>query len=123
MAFASKRFDRQNGMRIPMQSLAAYTGADYKVPGSLDYRSFLRETLMCTQDVRQRLHAFKRAVFNVLFNNRDDHTKNFSFLMAKNGQWTEANLTTLEVDEIILAMREIALQFSQIAQRLYPHQI
>ena len=87
MAFASKRFDRQNGMRIPMQSLAAYTGADYKVPGSLDYRSFLRETLMCTQDVRQRLHAFKRAVFNVLFNNRDDHTKNFSFLMAKNGQW------------------------------------
>ena len=36
---------------------------------------------------------------------------------------SEANLTTLEVDEIILAMREIALQFSQIAQRLYPHQI
>ncbi len=26
-------------------------------------------------------------MFNVLFNNRDDHTKNFSFLMAKNGQW------------------------------------
>ncbi len=42
---------------------------------------------MCTQDVRERLHAFKRAVFNVLFNNRDDHTKNFSFLMEKNGQW------------------------------------
>ncbi|MBU3086488.1 type II toxin-antitoxin system HipA family toxin [Acinetobacter seifertii] len=161
-AFASKRFDRQNGMRIPMQSLAAYTGADYKVPGSLDYRNFLRATLMCTQDVRERLHAFKRAVFNVLFNNRDDHTKNFSFLMEKNGQWklapaydvtfcegpggyhqmdimgealnisrndihklgtSEANLTTLEVDEIILTMREIALQFSQIAQRLYPHQI
>jgi len=36
---------------------------------------------------------------------------------------SEANLTTLEVDEIILTMREIALQFSQIAQRLYPHQI
>lgn len=53
MAFASKRFDRQNGMRIPMQSLAAYTGADYKVPGSLDYRNFLRATLMCTQDVRK----------------------------------------------------------------------
>ncbi|MFP5007194.1 hypothetical protein ACLFLN_17930 [Acinetobacter pittii] len=32
-------------------------------------------------------------------------------------------MTTLEVDEIILAMHEIALQFSQIAQRLYPDQI
>jgi len=39
-AFASKRFDRKNGMRIPMQSLAAYTGANYKVPDSLDYRIF-----------------------------------------------------------------------------------
>jgi serine/threonine-protein kinase HipA len=36
---------------------------------------------------------------------------------------SEANLTALEVDEIILAMREIALQFSQIAQRIYPNQI
>ncbi|CAI3153775.1 hypothetical protein GCM10010203_50670 [Actinomadura yumaensis] len=36
---------------------------------------------------------------------------------------SEANLTTLEVDEIILTMHEIALQFSQIAQRQYPHQI
>ncbi|MEG0405008.1 MAG: type II toxin-antitoxin system HipA family toxin, partial [Acinetobacter sp.] len=36
---------------------------------------------------------------------------------------SEANLTTLEVDEIIFAMREIALQFSQIAQRMHPNQI
>ena len=36
---------------------------------------------------------------------------------------SEANLTSLEIDEIILVMREIALQFSQIAQRLYPNQI
>ncbi len=161
-AFASKRFDRQNGIRIPMQSLAAYTGADYKVQCSLDYRNFLRATLMCTQDVRERMQAFKRAVFNVLFNNRDDHTKNFSFLMEKNGQWklapaydvtfcdgsggyhqmdimgealnisrndihklgtSEANLTTIEVNEIILSMCEIALKFSQIAQRMYPNQI
>lgn len=86
-AFASKRFDRLGDIRIPMQSLAAYTGADYKVPGSLDYRNFLRATLMCTQDVRERMHAFKRTVFNVVFNNRDDHTKNFSFIMAKNGKW------------------------------------
>jgi serine/threonine-protein kinase HipA len=35
----------------------------------------------------------------------------------------EANLTVLEIDEVIMVMREIALQFSQLAQRLYPNQI
>ena len=86
-AFASKRFDRQDGMRIPMQSLAAFTGADFKSPGSLDYSNFLRATHLCTNDVREKAIAFKRAVFNVAFNNRDDHCKNFSFLMSQNGQW------------------------------------
>ena len=86
-AFASKRFDRQNDLRIPMQSLAAFTGADFKSPGSLDYSNFLRATHFCTNDIREKAIAFKRAVFNVVFNNRDDHCKNFSFLMSKNGQW------------------------------------
>jgi len=89
-AFASKRFDRQHGMRIPMQSLAAFTGADFKSPGSLDYSNFLRAVHLCTNDVREKAIAFKRAVFNVVFNNRDDHCKNFSFLMSQNGQWTLA---------------------------------
>ncbi len=86
-AFASKRFDRHDGMRIPMQSLAAFTGADFKSPGSLDYSNFLRAAHFCTNDVREKAIAFKRAVFNVVFNNRDDHCKNFSFLMSQNGQW------------------------------------
>lgn len=86
-AFASKRFDRQNGQRIPMQTLAAFTGADYRTPGSLDYKSFLRATFACTHDITQQQNAFAHIVFNVVFNNRDDHPKNFSFVMSKNGQW------------------------------------
>lgn len=86
-AFASKRFDRKDGMRIPMQSLAAFTGADFKSPGSLDYRNFIRATHLCTNDIREKKLAFQRAIFNVIFNNRDDHCKNFSFLMSANGQW------------------------------------
>ena len=31
--------------------------------------------------------AFERAVFNVVFNNRDDHPKNFAYLMSPTGQW------------------------------------
>lgn len=86
-AFASKRFDRQDDLRIPMQSLAAFAGADYRSPGVLDYVNFLRATQMCTNDVREMALAFERAVFNVAFNNRDDHPKNFSYIMSQDGQW------------------------------------
>nr|WP_312379227.1 type II toxin-antitoxin system HipA family toxin [Delftia acidovorans] len=86
-AFASKRFDRRAGLRVPMQSLAAFTGANYRTPGTLDYVSFLRATQMCTNDVREMAYAFERAVFNVAFNNRDDHPKNFAYIMASDGQW------------------------------------
>ncbi|MEE1990733.1 type II toxin-antitoxin system HipA family toxin [Pseudomonas syringae pv. syringae] len=86
-AFASKRFDRREGLRIPMQSLAAFTGANYQSPGVLDYVNFLRATQMCTNDVREMARAFERAVFNVAFNNRDDHPKNFAYIMSQDGQW------------------------------------
>jgi serine/threonine-protein kinase HipA len=89
-AFASRRFDRQYGLRVPMQSLAAFTGADFASPGALDYVNFLRATQMCTNDVREKARAFERAVFNVAFNNRDDHPKNFSYLMSASGAWTLA---------------------------------
>lgn len=86
-AFASKRFDRQGGLRVPMQTLAAFTGANYQVPGSLDYKSFLRATFACTRDMSQQQLAFERTVFNVVFNNRDDHPKNVSYVMNKKGEW------------------------------------
>jgi serine/threonine-protein kinase HipA len=89
-AFASRRFDRIQGTRVPMQSLAAFTGADYTSPGSLDYVNFLRATQLCTNDVREKAIAFERAVFNVAFNNRDDHPKNFAYLMSASGTWTLA---------------------------------
>ncbi|KWZ30733.1 type II toxin-antitoxin system HipA family toxin [Burkholderia anthina] len=86
-AFASRRFDRLDGLRVPMQSVAAFTGADYKTPGALDYVNFLRATHMCTNDVREKARAFERAVFNVAFNNRDDHPKNFAYVMSRSGEW------------------------------------
>lgn len=89
-AFASKRFDRQNGMRVPMQSLAAFTGANYQMPGALDYINFLRATGLCTNDVREKKSAYERVVFNVVFNNRDDHPKNFAYIMSPTGQWSLA---------------------------------
>ena len=72
---------------MPMQSLAAFTGASYRSPGVLDYVNFLRATQMCTNDVREMAVAFERAVFNVAFNNRDDHPKNFAYVMSQDGHW------------------------------------
>lgn len=89
-AFATKRFDRQGELRVPMQSLAAFTGANFRTPGSLDYTSFLRATQLCTNDMREKAIAFRRAVFNVAFNNRDDHPKNFAYIMSPVGEWTLA---------------------------------
>ncbi|WP_271408097.1 type II toxin-antitoxin system HipA family toxin [Pseudomonas sp. Q1-7] len=86
-AFATRRFDRQKGMRVPMQSLAAFTGADFRAAGALDYTNFLRATQFCCNDVREKAVAFERIVFNVVFNNRDDHPKNFAYLMSPSGQW------------------------------------
>jgi len=86
-AFATRRFDRQQGMRMPMQSLAAFTGADFRAPGALDYTNFLRATQYCCNDVREKAAAFERIVFNVAFNNRDDHPKNFAYVMSHSGQW------------------------------------
>ena len=45
---------------------------------------------MCTNDLREKARAFERAVFNVAFNNRDDHPKNFAYLMSRTGEWTLA---------------------------------
>ncbi|MDM3318786.1 type II toxin-antitoxin system HipA family toxin [Citrobacter sp. Ce006] len=45
---------------------------------------------ICTNDVREKAKAFERMVFNVAFNNRDDHPKNFAYLMSADGNWTLA---------------------------------
>ena len=40
-----------------------------------------------TKDIREVEKMFRLAVFNVMAHNRDDHAKNFSFLMNEFGEW------------------------------------
>jgi Uncharacterized protein related to capsule biosynthesis enzymes len=87
MKFGIERFDRLDGMRVPMHTAAGASHVDFRIP-QLDYIALLRLTKFMTKDMREVLHAFERCVFNVAFNNRDDHSKNFSFLMDKDGRWT-----------------------------------
>lgn len=85
-AFGARRFDREDGERVPVHTLAGLLHVDFRLP-SADYSTFLRATRLMTRDQREVEAAFQRCVFNVLFNNRDDHAKNFSYRMARDGHW------------------------------------
>ncbi|MGL5720302.1 MAG: type II toxin-antitoxin system HipA family toxin [Alphaproteobacteria bacterium] len=85
--FGVKRFDRKAGKRIHMHTVGGLLHTDHREP-SLDYESIMKATLYLTKDVRQCEAQFRQAVFNVLSHNRDDHAKNFSFLMDAEGNWT-----------------------------------
>ncbi|SDH73745.1 type II toxin-antitoxin system HipA family toxin [Propionivibrio dicarboxylicus] len=86
-AFGIARFDRKQGVRIPVQTLASLLHVNFRVPGTLSYRELLRATRAITHDERDIKQVFLRCVFNVVFNNRDDHPKNFSFLLNQQGRW------------------------------------
>ena len=82
--FAVKRFDRDNGKKIHMISASALLEADYKVP-CCDYVDLFRLTKIITKGNKTDLEQlFLRMCFNVYAHNRDDHSKNFSFLYDEN---------------------------------------
>jgi serine/threonine-protein kinase HipA len=85
--FAVERFDRQRGERQHVHTLGGLLHASHRLP-SLDYEDLLRATAALTRDQRQVVEAFRRMAFNVLACNRDDHVRNFAFLMDGEGQWT-----------------------------------
>jgi len=87
--FGAKRFDREGDRRIHMHSLSGLIHADHRNP-SLDYDTLLRVVLVLTKNVIEVEKAYALACFNVLAHNRDDHAKNFSFLLNDSNAWTFA---------------------------------
>ena len=77
--FLIKRFDRDNNKKIHMISVAALLEVDFRAP-SLDYNELIKLTRVLTRNENDVLEMFRRMVFNVLIDNQDDHTKNFSFI-------------------------------------------
>ena len=82
--FAVKRFDRQGALRVHHHTLAAMCQVG---GGDLNYETFLRVTRRLTHDEAEVWRAYRRAVFNVLAQNRDDHGKNHGFIYG-DGRWT-----------------------------------
>lgn len=84
--FAAQRFDRSRQQRLHTLTAAGLLHVDYRMP-SLDYLDLAKATVRLTQDYAQSEAMLRRMVFNVLAHNRDDHAKQFSFLMNRQGQW------------------------------------
>ena len=84
--FAVKRFDCDGKKRLHMHTASGLLHSDFRVP-SLDYEDLLNLTGALTKDIREVEKMYRLAVFNVLAHNRDDHAKNFSFLMDEKGEW------------------------------------
>lgn len=85
--FASKRFDRVNNKKVHQQTVNALTGFFGKnTEFSYEHIFKIMEYLRLPSAQKEQL--FMQMVFNVVASNRDDHTKNFSFLMDQNGTWS-----------------------------------
>ncbi len=79
--FLTRRFDRRNGRKIHMQTLAAIN------PDAQSYEDVMdtcRRLGLFEVELEQ---IYRRLVFNVLANNTDDHNRNISFLLEKDGRW------------------------------------
>ena len=84
--FGAKRFDRVGNKKVHMHSVAGLVHSDFRYP-VLDYSDLLKLTLHLTKSFKEQEKMFRLACFNMFANNRDDHAKNFSFLLNSKNEW------------------------------------
>ena len=90
--FGTKRFDRavdtRGEKKIHMLTAAALLELDFEQP-SMDYHGLMKLTKILTNNSEMDLeNMFRRMCFNVFAHNRDDHSKNFTFLYdEENDSW------------------------------------
>lgn len=96
---ALKRFDYvvehanlvspRNSGRLHMHSACGLLDADFRAP-SLDYIDLIKASRQLCKSPAAGQLQFRRAIFNLLSSNQDDHSKNWAFLQSDDGQWQPA---------------------------------
>ena len=85
--FGVKRFDRSNNKKIHMVSVSGLLETSHRFP-NLDYNILMKLTLELTGSYKEIEQLFRVMCFNVFAHNRDDHSKNFSFIYDdKKNEW------------------------------------
>ena len=90
--FMTRRFDRdpETGAKRHMLSLGGMAHFDFNQAGAYSYEQaaqVMRQIRITNTEISQ---FYRRMVFNVLARNQDDHVKNISFLMDRQGRWSLA---------------------------------
>ena len=86
--FMTRRFDRdQNGRKVHMQSLGALRHFDFNQPRDYAYEQAIQTIRQLKLGMPVVEQQYRRAIFNIVARNQDDHVKNIAFLMNQAGQW------------------------------------
>lgn len=83
--FAVKRFDRRGKERVHMVSASGLLETSHRIP-NLDYHILMQLTMRITRSFDEIKKMYRLMCFNVFAHNRDDHSKNFSFVY-RDGRW------------------------------------
>ncbi len=84
--FGVERFDRSDNRRLHAHTFGNLIHSNFRIP-CCDYEMLLRVTRILTKNHDDVAAAFRLMIFNVFAHNRDDHVKNFSFIMDHEGTW------------------------------------
>ena len=88
--FGTKRFDRRGTSvadRVHMVSVSGLLETSHRIP-NLDYDLLMRLTLQLTRSVDECVKLYRLMCFNVFAHNRDDHSKNFTYIYdEKSENW------------------------------------
>ena len=84
--FGVKRFDRTNDGKVHIHTACGLLHASHRF-ASIDYTSLLKLTAVLTKDVREVEKMVRLMIFNVKSGNKDDHSKNFSFMLTRDNVW------------------------------------
>ena len=86
--FMTRRFDRgADNTKLHVQSFCALRHFDFNEVGLYSYEQLFETMRMIGLPYPDAEQLYRRMVFNVLARNCDDHTKNFSFIMDREGNW------------------------------------
>ena len=85
--FGTKRFDRKKNQRFHVHTFGNLIHSNFRIP-QCNYETFLKVVIDLTKNHQDLIRGYRQMVFNIMANNRDDHVKNFAFMIDKNQEWT-----------------------------------
>jgi len=85
--FVTYRFDVKDGIRRHLHSLSGLLHHDPGQQYSLGYEQIFRTGLALNVPYDAMEQIYRTMIFNLVFGNRDDHSKNFSFIMSAGCEW------------------------------------